>query len=1019
MHRVPLLVLAILLISVQSSEAGNNATGSVSLSWDSTVMTPDRSSVPSGGCPLYVQLTEARDIVALAVTIRWYPFDSPGSCYRLASADSGSGCGWATAAPPGAQFNGDSSYTWTISFPEESTESQCVMYWVMGDSCPEPVPAVFLVEALTQDSAGQIDSLQVLNCATILGGAGVNVTVSDVRPTRLAADQSTVLTIDGERFVPGTRVSLWGPHTYIAATATTVADSTRLHAIVAPRPTSASVLSLLVQLPNGQTAQTASSLLVTSQAAEPAPTVWHRPSNDPSAFRKLDLYNDRIAAAYQSDHRDHSAYYPDSLISDSLLVEYSFRSDTMAIFSSRPNDCTVFSARDDFFSFQAWMRYAVTPPQYATSVGLLLQSENVYDGIGNFADDNEPDAELYVTYADGDSLRDTLRIGRHVRHRLPNLAAFCDGQDNPPYVRTPDDSLAAVVYSGLRDDGQGWSYMDAHEFALPRARWQSKVVARKLAHIPHADYCGSLYWLSTSSIYGLSLWPDFVVTDDDGERVPYQTQRLSDPNGGYVFNGDTVGTRRTLSANACQITCLSMLYNFYGIDCTPSLLNRYLREHNGYAREAIGRVASVSVTGDTVDFRGTACTSSDWKVGHTFVIERGPWDPIATVEIIWKPVSCGTERAKARVTVPHQPGIRITPGDTCWTYRYPLHGPAGKTFSGGTWRIRQLPTSLGAAAVESLLVRNIPLYVVSHSRSEGGHCVVVDGWRPAFVSGTSARGTYMLRDPAYDKERLIEWPFLNEFKYAFRLEPTTTQTVTAGEDVTVTSGESGLAIVINGAADVEIVDPSGRRTFVEPVSQQYVSEDDDVMAIRGWRDDDDEETSADDYSGQDVLYLSNAVEGAYTIRVVGMTDADVELTVNTTDENGVRGVAAVSDTTDTGAGGVYYRLTYTSETGEVALERLGVVGVGTEERRDCSLRVVQNPAFGPVWFEASGTGAASLVDIFDVSGRHVASLTLGGGGSGLRTAVWDDRGTRNGAGVYLARLRGAEGMRVVRFVRLH
>jgi len=301
MHRVPLLAFAILLISVQSSEAGNNAAGSVSLSWDSTVMTSDRSSVPSGGCPLYVQLTNARDIAALAVTIRWYPFDSPGSCYRLASVDSGSGCGWATAVPPGAQFNGDSSYTWTISFPEESTESQCVMYWVMGDSCAEPVPAVFLVEALTQDSAGQIDSLQVLNCATILGGAGVSVTVTDVQPTRLAADQSTVLTIDGERFVPGTRVSLRGPHTYIAATATTVADSSRLQAIVAPRSTSDSVLSLLVQLPDGQTAQTAGSLLVTSQAAESAPPVWHRPSNHPSAFLKLDLYNDRIAAAYQRE----------------------------------------------------------------------------------------------------------------------------------------------------------------------------------------------------------------------------------------------------------------------------------------------------------------------------------------------------------------------------------------------------------------------------------------------------------------------------------------------------------------------------------------------------------------------------------------------------------------------------------------------------------------------------------------------------------------------------------------------
>jgi hypothetical protein len=36
--------------------------------------------------------------------------------------------------------------------------------------------------------------------------------------------------------------------------------------------------------------------------------------------------------------------------------------------------------------------------------------------------------------------------------------------------------------------------------------------------------------------------------------------------------------------------------------------------------------------------------------------------------------------------------------------------------------------------------------LLTHSRTGGLHYVVADGWRPAFTSQTTARGTYTLKD---------------------------------------------------------------------------------------------------------------------------------------------------------------------------------------------------------------------------------------------------------------------------------
>ena len=116
----------------------------------------------------------------------------------------------------------------------------------------------------------------------------------------------------------------------------------------------------------------------------------------------------------------------------------------------------------------------------------------------------------------------------------------------------------------------------------------------------------------------------------------------------------------------------------------------------------------------------------------------------------------------------HQAGP-IVPGDSAFTYRWPNLSTAVSAYSKHAFRIRSIVEAdpQAAAKVESLLVRNEPVYVLTHSKTPGGwHFVVADGWRPAFIAAKAASGTYSLQDPAYNRRRLVESPFGNEFRYA-------------------------------------------------------------------------------------------------------------------------------------------------------------------------------------------------------------------------------------------------------------
>lgn len=171
---LPIFVFALALTCILGPSpvaAGNNAGGTVRLSWDDDGLTSTRSVPPFTPFPLFLHIDGAPDILEFAIELRWLPFDSTGQCYSIVPASSDTACGWSTAIPPVGGFEGDSSYTWSILFPPFGADRSCVIYWVSMATCDSAPPAKFYIaDARVKDSNGAIDTLQNVGDSKLLGG---------------------------------------------------------------------------------------------------------------------------------------------------------------------------------------------------------------------------------------------------------------------------------------------------------------------------------------------------------------------------------------------------------------------------------------------------------------------------------------------------------------------------------------------------------------------------------------------------------------------------------------------------------------------------------------------------------------------------------------------------------------------------------------------------------------------------------------------------------------------------------
>src|SRR5262245_9301942 len=190
------------------------------------------------------------------------------------------------------------------------------------------------------------------------------------------------------------------------------------------------------------------------------------PTNASAAFRRFDLYADRIAAVGVGDHNNISSY-PAFLNSDFLLVTRS-PGDTVALFQSEPYDAILMGVGTGVPD--SYVEYAVSPPQYATSLGLLSMAILVFNGTGAFADYGKPLISVRVTFTDGDTTAVLMYVGNQIR-QWTTTQIFCTGQNPMGYVVPPDDPLAGVVYS----DNVNGRYYDVQELPLPAVKRSKRI----------------------------------------------------------------------------------------------------------------------------------------------------------------------------------------------------------------------------------------------------------------------------------------------------------------------------------------------------------------------------------------------------------------------------------------------------------------------------------------------------------------------------------------------------------------
>ncbi len=733
-----------------------------------------------------------------------------------------------------------------------------------------------------------------------------------------------------------------------------------------------------------------------------APASARTPTNDAAAFKTFDLYVDRTASGGTSDHVNFGGY-PTSLASPPLLMVMrptSGSADTMALFNSFAKNAIAFEVNGS--QPQSFSTYAVSPPQYATSLGTLIEGVLIFNGTGQWSDLGKPLDRVTVTYVDGDTAIVTLHVGYHIRDYFDS-GFSCNFVNIPLYTTRPSDPLSAYLYE------TGGIYFDAQESLLPKNRRPKRIASIRLDGVMLSHLCNVNYY-SDSRFSGLSLWPKFNVANASSQPVVRQSQFTNVDHGGYMFGGIPVGTRRTTNVTACQVASMAMDYTYSGFSCTVDALNTYLEQHQGYEPDQVAIVKSVSPSGDAITY--TATGKSALKVNDTFLVEHGYYtNPLATY----------------RVTVPYQrqPYVagQATRVGSPYSATTPSVGDPGRVYwkmkprvadgiTNGLLQSHDLPDSPQLAAqVESLLVRDIAVQL-----NVPAHFVVASGWTSSFRPDSSARGTYAIQDP-YDNRnytKLIEGKYRNTFTMARYVLPAGALQVAGNR--TTAGDPPGLAIFASGVRRIEIVDPLGRHMLRDAGTGEGIYEIPDA-AIEDVSSEHDNGGDVDDpLTGYDVE-IPTTVDGHYT--VTAYADDGLAMSASGLTSAGIFASDAAVDTSATPIGNVY-DVAYSGAGQTVSVSFLGTLGatITPPAPGPGLLRVRRSPTSGPVEFVLTGaTAADDAIDVFDIGGRRLDIVKVTGG-FGTQVVSWDWRTVSASPGVYMARLRSRPSA-ITRFVILH
>lgn len=720
------------------------------------------------------------------------------------------------------------------------------------------------------------------------------------------------------------------------------------------------------------------------------------PTNDAAAFRMFHLYAERTASLNTIDHLNFFAY-PSSLASPPpLLVTRPTpgSGDSVALFNSFAKDAIYFEV--NVGPTQSYSAYAVTPTQFATSLGTLLMGVNIYNGTGAFADFGKPLATATITYADGDTTIARLNVGTYVRDYFDSGSLTCGPSSHPLYTTRPTDARSAYIYE------TSGNYLDAQEFLLPKSKRSKRISSIRFDGVLLDHFCSTFvpHVYGGSRLAGFSIWPDFSIVNASSQPVVRQSQFTNVDHGGYMFGGIPVGTRRTTNVTACQVASQAMAYTYAGFATTVNDINTYLQQNQGYQPDQVAIVTFVSPTGDAI--RYTATGGTKLNVGDRFLVEHGTYtNPLATYEV----TVAGRNGQATRVTS-HSATIPSVgdPGRVYWNMKPRV---ADGMTSSPQLRTIDLPDSPQLAAqVEGLLVQDIAVQL-----NVPGHFVVASGWTSSFRPDGSARGTYSIRDPFDTRNytKLIEGKYRNTFTMARYV-------VTTGlvaSEVGAGTGTPGLGILASGAYRVEVTDPLGRRLLRDAGTGEGIYEIPDASIEHESSEHDNGGDVDDPLTGYDVE-IPTTVDGTYVVRV--FANDGVSLTASGYDATGIFATAAVADTT-VGPIGNVYEVQYSGAGQSVTVTHTGTVGVRQGLPSTGMLRVRQSPTRGLVEFVVNSSPTGDAIDVYDISGRRVGVVELWAG-TGMQVVPWDWRAAGCRPGVYLARLR-SRGNETVRFVVLH
>lgn len=1008
MRRLMCCLIA-LLMAISTANAGENANGTATLSWDDAELVTDLPTLPASTFPIFVHLRNAPDVRALALNLRWFADTS----YTVLPAAPSSDCGWSTPTDSLVAFDGDSTYTGIISFPSSDQTHSCVRYMVVSDfSASTPTPADFVVlYAITKDSFGAIDTLLVNSWATTLGGALNPLTVSNVYPRQVSADGPSAIDITGWGFEHNSEVTLVGASTRIRPDYLEIQNPTRLTPTVDIPETAVTDYALHIRLSDGRTVQLDDAVTIMNAVSTPTEQPL-TPTNDAFAFDRFDLNANRTAFVHMQDHfLSDGRNYPSSLDTAALLVTRS-AGDTLGIFQSRPY------AGLDFPSgccgHPSYIQYNVVPPQFATSVGLLAMAQEVYSGSGGMNDDNKPGLRLRWTFIDGDTLVQDVLIGRHIRSwRSGNSGCG-------PFNSAKPDLLTAQIYAGTLPSPP-WpagltGYYDAQEIHVSARK---RISALRISASDWRDDCLGYPTSPEMYLYGIGLWPNFRIANASVDTVALQQQTSTpwntDAYGGYMYGTTLVGQNRTLGSLGCAVACLSMVNKYYGVAATPRTLNQFLQSRpkgDGFFFAAVARISGVF--GDSVTFTIVDTTAA---VGPTFLIDDGRGLPRATILVLGRSGTAGWGRISQRF----RSGV-VNGGDWGVVYDQANYFAASDGFSNGKWRITGFHRPATAALVESTLTTNTPalLYTGIDASHGAMHWVVADGWQPAYVSNTVARGTYSIKDPAYTDgagplRRLLQSPHVNKFQDALACSLVTHQLLMAS--IASVTDTATCFIRLQGAASFTIRDPNGGVIAYDPAADLYDVGVPGAIALRRSRIVDPADPSA--HTGtSDVVQIDHAASGVYQVIVSGEGTDNIVLGADATGGNDA--TSRVIVTAALNGGHRLYQLAYTPST--VALTDLTGVEVGDEPRANAIVSVRPNPVrnTADISFQLGQPGPLD-VGVFDVTGRRVATVWSGDHAAGNVTTHWNGYFTNGSlavAGVYLIRVSGGDKTMVKRVVVL-